>query len=90
MFSKCGCTCGLHMQERTGEGQLVDACLLRSGIFSMGAQMSMVLNLISRDPPVMTKVHGRDGQFRFRLFLFRSFSVFVGTLFYHLSLLFSL
>jgi crotonobetainyl-CoA:carnitine CoA-transferase CaiB-like acyl-CoA transferase len=39
---------GLFHQQRTGEGQLVDACLLRSGIFSMGAQMSMVLNLISR------------------------------------------
>ena len=51
---------GLFHQQRTGHGQLVDACLLRSGIFSMSAQMSGVLDLISRDPPQLTKVHGRD------------------------------
>ena len=32
---------GLFHKARTGEGTLVDACLLRSGIFSMAAQVAM-------------------------------------------------
>ena len=31
---------GLFHKQRTGQGTLVDACLLRSGIFSMSAPMT--------------------------------------------------
>jgi crotonobetainyl-CoA:carnitine CoA-transferase CaiB-like acyl-CoA transferase len=57
-----GVLAALFSKERTGRGGLVDACLLRSGIFSMGAQMLTALDLQSRSPPVATKARGR-GEF---------------------------
>ena len=40
-IARAGVLGGLFHKERTGKGTLVDACLLRSGIFSMAAQVDM-------------------------------------------------
>ena len=45
-----GVTAALYRREKTGKGSLVDACLLRSGMFS--AQLVMDTDPAAPFPPV--------------------------------------